>query len=234
MIRINIVVEGHSEEQFVRDILGEDLAPKCIYVYARRVKIIGGRVKLIGTNLIRASFFFFVTNQNKFINSIFGFAKVTNLKPVSFFLPLIYTLKYLVRFSCFKKRLLERFIFLPSGRMFELKMNDNTMNTSKTTSDFNKLVISIQQIHTELSTQVSKAINVSLTLRNWLIGMYIHEYELFLNEPAGIVGWVTCFCCPPMNCRVGNVFLLPTILIKKFFRQKYSEAKLLPESLLPC
>ncbi len=52
------------------------------------------------------------------------------------------------------------------------------MNTPKTTSDFSQLVTSIQQIHTELSTQVSKAVNVSLTLRNWLIGMYIHEYEL--------------------------------------------------------
>ena len=38
MIRINIVVEGHSEEQFVRDIVGEYLAPKGIYVCARRVK----------------------------------------------------------------------------------------------------------------------------------------------------------------------------------------------------
>jgi hypothetical protein len=38
MIRINIVVEGHSEEQFVRDILGEYLAEKGIYIYARRVK----------------------------------------------------------------------------------------------------------------------------------------------------------------------------------------------------
>jgi len=38
MIRINIVVEGHSEEQFVRDIIGEYLAPKGIYVCARRVK----------------------------------------------------------------------------------------------------------------------------------------------------------------------------------------------------
>jgi sulfur relay (sulfurtransferase) DsrC/TusE family protein len=52
------------------------------------------------------------------------------------------------------------------------------MNTPKTTSDFSQLITSIQQIHTELSTQVSKAINVSLTLRNWLICMYIHEYEL--------------------------------------------------------
>ena len=38
MIRINIVVEGHSEEQFVRDRLGEYLALRAIYVCARRVK----------------------------------------------------------------------------------------------------------------------------------------------------------------------------------------------------
>jgi hypothetical protein len=38
MIRVNIVVEGHSEEEFVREILGEYLAPMGIYVCARRVK----------------------------------------------------------------------------------------------------------------------------------------------------------------------------------------------------
>lgn len=32
MTRVNIIVEGHSEEQFVRDILGEYLAPRAIYV----------------------------------------------------------------------------------------------------------------------------------------------------------------------------------------------------------
>ncbi len=38
MIRINIIVEGHSEEQFVRDRLGTSLASRGIYVCARRVK----------------------------------------------------------------------------------------------------------------------------------------------------------------------------------------------------
>ena len=38
MIRLNIIVEGHCEEKFVRDILGEYLAPLDIYVCARRVK----------------------------------------------------------------------------------------------------------------------------------------------------------------------------------------------------
>ena len=38
MTRVNIIVEGHCEENFVRDILGEYLAPGGIYVCARRVK----------------------------------------------------------------------------------------------------------------------------------------------------------------------------------------------------
>ena len=44
--------------------------------------------------------------------------------------------------------------------------------------DFKKLVGSIHQVHDELTAQASRAVNVSLTLRNWLIGAYIAEYEL--------------------------------------------------------
>lgn len=42
---------------------------------------------------------------------------------------------------------------------------------------FNRLVDSIQQIHGHLSAQTNKAINISLTLRNWAIGSYIRKYE---------------------------------------------------------
>ncbi len=43
---------------------------------------------------------------------------------------------------------------------------------------FDRLVDSIRDVHKELAAQASKAVNVSLTLRNWLIGCYIAEYEL--------------------------------------------------------
>lgn len=43
---------------------------------------------------------------------------------------------------------------------------------------FGKLVDSIQLVHGEMAAQASKAVNVSLMLRNWLIGCYIAEYEL--------------------------------------------------------
>ena len=43
---------------------------------------------------------------------------------------------------------------------------------------FTSLIRSIRQINDELVAQASRAVNVSLTLRNWLIGCYIAEYEL--------------------------------------------------------
>jgi hypothetical protein len=49
---------------------------------------------------------------------------------------------------------------------------------------FSNLIQSIQQINTELTNQASRAINVSLTLRNWCIGAYISEYELSGSDRA--------------------------------------------------
>ncbi|MCL2790978.1 MAG: PDDEXK nuclease domain-containing protein [Desulfobulbus sp.] len=44
--------------------------------------------------------------------------------------------------------------------------------------NFNALVQNIADIHQRAYTGTSKAINTALTLRNWLIGAHIHEYEL--------------------------------------------------------
>lgn len=44
--------------------------------------------------------------------------------------------------------------------------------------DFKLLVDTIRQIHDDMAAQASQAVNISLTLRNWLIGCYIAEYEL--------------------------------------------------------
>ncbi len=56
-------------------------------------------------------------------------------------------------------------------------MTDNT-NT------FKDLVQAIRRIHDHLSAHASQAVNVSLTLRNWLIGGYIAEYELNGSDRA--------------------------------------------------
>ncbi len=45
-------------------------------------------------------------------------------------------------------------------------------------ANFAGLVTSIARTHALFAAQASKAINVSLTLRNWLIGHHIAEYEL--------------------------------------------------------
>lgn len=47
-----------------------------------------------------------------------------------------------------------------------------------TSPTFSELILSIQTAHTELAAQASRAVNISLTLRNWLIGCHIAEYEL--------------------------------------------------------
>ncbi|MCC5848046.1 MAG: DUF1016 family protein [Verrucomicrobia bacterium] len=48
----------------------------------------------------------------------------------------------------------------------------------KEETTFNELVESIRTAHRELSAHAGRAVNISLTLRNWLIGHYIAEYEL--------------------------------------------------------
>ena len=42
---------------------------------------------------------------------------------------------------------------------------------------FDLLVNAIGLVHTEMAAQASRAVNASLTLRNWVIGFYIEEYE---------------------------------------------------------
>ena len=43
--------------------------------------------------------------------------------------------------------------------------------------DFGKLIDSIQSANTHLQQNAVKAVNINLTLRNWLIGYYIVEFE---------------------------------------------------------
>jgi DUF1016 N-terminal domain len=42
---------------------------------------------------------------------------------------------------------------------------------------FEHLVVSIRGVDAELAAQAGRAVNVSLTFRNWLIGWHIEEYE---------------------------------------------------------
>jgi len=42
---------------------------------------------------------------------------------------------------------------------------------------FKDLVQSICSVHAKLAAQAATAVNMSLTMRNWIIGFYIEEYE---------------------------------------------------------
>ncbi|MBI4726280.1 DUF1016 family protein [candidate division TA06 bacterium] len=46
------------------------------------------------------------------------------------------------------------------------------------TFDFRGLVSALREIDHHLAAQAGKAVNLSLTLRNWMMGLYIAEYEL--------------------------------------------------------
>ena len=50
--------------------------------------------------------------------------------------------------------------------------------------DFSALIDAILQVHKHLVVQAGRAVNISLTLRNWLIGVYIEEYELRGSDRA--------------------------------------------------
>jgi hypothetical protein len=43
---------------------------------------------------------------------------------------------------------------------------------------FADVVAAIRQVHEHCAAQAKLAVNMNLTLRNWVIGGYIHHYEL--------------------------------------------------------
>jgi predicted nuclease of restriction endonuclease-like (RecB) superfamily len=43
--------------------------------------------------------------------------------------------------------------------------------------DFNSLVNSIKEAHQFLQAEAAKSVNISITIRNWMIGYYIQEFE---------------------------------------------------------
>ena len=57
-------------------------------------------------------------------------------------------------------------------------MTKNEKNLStEDEGGFAALVTLIEAVHAELSAQAAKSVNVALTMRNWLIGNYIVEFE---------------------------------------------------------
>ena len=49
--------------------------------------------------------------------------------------------------------------------------------TDKPAKDFTDLVEAVRRVHSECAAAVNRTVNTTLTVRNWLIGGYIREYE---------------------------------------------------------
>ena len=47
----------------------------------------------------------------------------------------------------------------------------------KPAQDFTALVAAVRRVHDECAAAVNRTVNTTLTLRNWLIGSYIRDYE---------------------------------------------------------
>jgi hypothetical protein len=57
-------------------------------------------------------------------------------------------------------------------------------NANTTEQNFTALVESVRQVHDVCAAAVNRTVNTTLTLRNWLIGSYIHHYELYGADRA--------------------------------------------------
>jgi hypothetical protein len=52
--------------------------------------------------------------------------------------------------------------------------------------DFQQLITTIEQVHGHLLASAANAVNQALTIRNWLIGHYIVEFEQQSSVPLHI------------------------------------------------
>jgi hypothetical protein len=54
----------------------------------------------------------------------------------------------------------------------------HSVKPGKTARDFTALVNAVRRVHDECAAAVNRTVNTMLTLRNWVIGFYIVEYEM--------------------------------------------------------
>lgn len=58
------------------------------------------------------------------------------------------------------------------------KGGDPVTKRANATLTFERLIEAVRDVHEQLRARAGRAVNISLTVRNWLIGAYIAEYEL--------------------------------------------------------
>jgi hypothetical protein len=67
---------------------------------------------------------------------------------------------------------------VPRGKKDDITLKRHAVTQTGGNIGFADLVIAIRQVHEHCAGQAKLAVNMNLTLRNWVIGGYIHHYEL--------------------------------------------------------
>lgn len=96
--------------------------------------------------------------------------------------------------------------------------------------DFTNLVNAIQDTHETFAAQASKAVNICLTMRNWLVGYYIVEYELQGSDRANYGDYLLDKLSEQL---VKNGLKRMDIRELRRFRQFYSYYPQIRETLSP-
>ena len=69
-------------------------------------------------------------------------------------------------------------LFVLQGGIMSIKKQAKKIVGSAPDDDFFGLIQSLTHVHEHLKFQAAKAVNVNLTLRNWIFGWRIKEYEV--------------------------------------------------------
>jgi uncharacterized protein DUF1016 len=93
--------------------------------------------------------------------------------------------------------------------------------------DYAALVSAITQTHDRAQRQAAQAVNVALTLRNWLIGYYLVEYEQHGNDRAQYGARLLEKLARDLQRRVGRGFTKRSLELFRLFYMRYSIAKIL-------
>jgi len=96
--------------------------------------------------------------------------------------------------------------------------------------DFAGLVDAVCSVHEQLSRHAAKAVNISLTIRNWLIGFYVREYEQHGSDRASYGGNLFERLSVELG-KHGNIFYHPRELRR--CRQFYQTYPQIRESVTP-
>ena len=87
--------------------------------------------------------------------------------------------------------------------------------------DYDTLVAAIEQVHKSAQRQAAQTVNVALTLRNWLIGHHIVEYEQQGSDRAKYGERLLDELSRDMRKRIGKGFGRRNLFLFREFYLRY-------------